>query len=667
MSQAPTSTDVEILDPLWIPMPDGIRLAARAWLPRHARENPVPAILEYLPYRRRDGTTQRDDVNHPWFAANGYAAIRVDIRGNGDSDGFMDDEYTEEELDDGVEVIDWLSKQPWCDGNVGMIGISWGGFNGLQIAAKKPEALKAIVTICSSDDRYADDIHYMGGCLLTENLGWSSQMLAYSSRAPDPEIVGEQWRWMWLERLEHQPLLLEKWLKHQRRDDYWKRGSVCENYASISAAVLAVGGWADAYTNTIPRLLANLGGPKKGLIGPWVHKYPHQAYPEPAIGFLRECKRWWDRWLKGEENGIEKEPVLDYHIMDSVAPSRRLDERPGTWSAEQSWPSPLVEPLRLNFSEAGLGQKIGNGVLPLEADQRVGQAAQRFCPGMRDRNELADDQTGDDALSLTLDGEVLETPLDIVGAATITLRAVPHAASGFIAARLCDVRPDGSVTFITKGMLNLTHSPDHEKVTPLVPGEPIERTIKLNDIAYRLPAGHRLRLALSTSYWPMIWPSAEPLSLDIDPAASGLTVPVRRGEGPAPTEFGPPESAPPLDDVEIRPESSERHEELLEDGTQVLTLITDGGKQRLAATGIESGRTIREVWSLNPDDPLSARMEAGWSYEVGRGDWHTRTETSTVMTCDADNFYIRASLEAFEGGKRVFDKNWDITIPRDGV
>ncbi|MXN66365.1 CocE/NonD family hydrolase [Stappia sp. GBMRC 2046] len=667
MPQAPALSDVEILDPLWIPMPDGVRLAARAWLPKGARENPVPAILEYLPYRRRDGTAQRDDANHPWFAANGYACIRVDIRGNGDSDGFMDDEYTEEELEDGVEVINWLARQPWCDGNVGMIGISWGGFNGLQIAAMRPKALKAIVTICSSDDRYADDIHYMGGCLLTENLGWSSQMLAYSSRAPDPQVVGERWREMWLERLERQPLLLEPWLKHQRRDAYWKRASVCEDYGAITAAVYAVGGWADAYTNTIPRLLENLKGPRKGLIGPWVHKYPHQAYPEPAIGFLQECKRWWDRWLKGEENGVDDEPILDYYIMDGIAPSRRIDARPGTWAAEAAWPSPLVRRERMSLSDSGLGDTIGNHVLHLKANQRVGAAAQRFCPGMRDRNELAADQRPDDAGSLVLDADVLERPLDIVGAAKLKVRAVPDAATGFLAARLCDVRPDGSVAFITAGTLNLTHSPDHAEVAPLEPGQPVERTLVFNDIAYRLPAGHRLRLALSTSYWPMVWPSAEPLSLEIDPAGSELDIPVRHGEGPAPTEFGRPEAAPPLDDVELRPESSARREETLEDGTEVLTLVTDGGKQRLAASGIESGRTTREVWSLHPDDPLSARMEASWSYEVGRGDWHTRTETSTVMTCDVDNFYIRASLEAFEGEKLIFDKTWDIAIPRDGV
>jgi predicted acyl esterase len=199
---------VREIENLWIELSDGVKLAARVWLPEDADEKPVPAILEYLPYRKRDGTIVRDQLTHPYFAGHGYAAVRVDMRGNGDSEGLMEDEYTKQEQDDAVEVIDWLSKQSWCTGKVGMIGISWGGFNGLQVAARKPPALKAVITLCSTDDRYADDIHYKGGCLINENLGWAATMFAYSSRPPDPAIVGERWRAMWLERLENEPFLI---------------------------------------------------------------------------------------------------------------------------------------------------------------------------------------------------------------------------------------------------------------------------------------------------------------------------------------------------------------------------------------------------------------------------------------------------------------------------
>ena len=258
------------------------------------------------------------------------------MRGSGDSDGLLADEYLPQEQADAVEVIAWLAAQPWCSGAVGMMGISWGGFNALQVASHRPPALKAIITACSTDDRYADDCHYMGGCLLNNTIAWGSTMFAFGAQPPDPEVVGERWRDMWLERLENNPLMAATWIEHQHRDDYWKQGSVCEDYAAITAAVYAVGGWADGYSNAIPRLIAGLPGPKKGLIGPWAHAYPHVAQPGPQIGFLQEALRWWDHWLKGIDTGIMDEPVLRAWMQESVPPATTYAERPGRWIAESS-------------------------------------------------------------------------------------------------------------------------------------------------------------------------------------------------------------------------------------------------------------------------------------------------------------------------------------------
>jgi putative CocE/NonD family hydrolase len=258
---------VRLIDNAWIPLSDGVRLAARIWLPAEAEADPVPAVLEYIPYRKGDGTAVGDSTRHTYFAGHGYASVRVDMRGSGDSDGILLDEYLSQEQDDALEVIAWLASQPWCTGALGMMGISWGGFNSLQVAARRPPALKAIITVCSTDDRYADDVHYIGGCLLgIEMLSWASTMLAFNARPPDPAVVGERWREMWLERLEKTPPFVEAWLSHQRRDAYWKHGSVCEDYAAIECPVYAVGGWADAYTNAVLRLLAGLSCPRKGLI-----------------------------------------------------------------------------------------------------------------------------------------------------------------------------------------------------------------------------------------------------------------------------------------------------------------------------------------------------------------------------------------------------------------
>lgn len=224
---------VNVTEHLWITLKDGTRLGARLWLPEGAEENPVPAVLEYIPYRKRDGTRGRDEPMHGYFAQNGYAAIRVDMRGTGESDGHMADEYIQQEQNDALEVIAWIAAQPWCSGNVGMMGKSWGGFNGLQVAACRPPALKAIITAYSTDDRFRDDIHYMGGLLLNDNLWWGTIMLAYQSRPLDPAIVGAGWRDAWIERLERLPFFPALWLEHQHFDEYWKHGSVCEDWSAI--------------------------------------------------------------------------------------------------------------------------------------------------------------------------------------------------------------------------------------------------------------------------------------------------------------------------------------------------------------------------------------------------------------------------------------------------
>ena len=325
---------VREIEHCWIPLRDGRRLAARLWLPADAMDAPVPAILEYIPYRKRDLTRTRDEPMHRYFAGHGYAAARVDVCGAGDSDGVLLDEYHEQELEEGVAVIEWLAAQPWCTGAVGMMGKSWGGFNALQIAARRPDALRAIITVCSSDDRYADDAHYMGGCLLNENLTWGSVLQTLSALPPDPAVVGDGWRETWLARLRSEVLFPEVWLRHQRRDAYWRRGSVCEDFARITCPVYAIGGWADAYTNAVPRLLAGLRSARKGLVGPWSHNYPHDGAPGPAIGFLQEARRWWDHWLKGIDTGIMDEPAYRVWMQESAPPASWYAERFGRWVAK---------------------------------------------------------------------------------------------------------------------------------------------------------------------------------------------------------------------------------------------------------------------------------------------------------------------------------------------
>src|SRR5262245_18765836 len=502
--RVPLRDPVREVDDLWIPLPDGGRLSAHLWLPPGAETVPVPAIVEVSPYRHEDHTRRRDAVRHPYFAEHGYASLRVDIRGSGASSGVLYDEYTEGEQEDVWSALAWVASQPWCTGSLGMIGLSWGGFAALQAAARRPPALKAIVALCASADRYGADVKYHGGCVLgCEVLPWSSTMLAMSVRPPDPDLVGEGWRELWLERLEEAVPFAEKWLTHQHRDAYWRTGSPCEDYSRIECPVYVVGGWADPYRQAVLDLLTSLSCPRKGLIGPWSHRYPEEGTPGPAFDFRAECVRWWDHWLKGSSTGVMDEPML--HAWMSAPTS---DEPAGRWVSEEIWP-----PLR----PVGDDYALGVGTLTLESEperalevsspESSGLDAGAWCPWTD--ADLAGDQSRDDELSVAFTTEPLEEPVEILGAPILTVDVEADQPCALLAVRLCDVAPDGSSRLVTRGLLNLTHRTGSAKPSPLVPGRRESVRVPLEAIAYAFPAGHRIRVAVSTSYWPWAWPSPQ--------------------------------------------------------------------------------------------------------------------------------------------------------------
>ncbi len=652
----------EVLEDIAIVMPDGVRLSARIWMPKDAHRKPVPAILEHLPYRKNDGTVKRDTWTHPYLAGHGYACIRVDTRGNGDSNGLMDDEYTAQELQDACDVIAWAAAQPWCTGKVGMMGISWGGFNALQVAAMRPPALKAIITLCSTDDRYADDIHYKGGLLLHENIGWGATMLSFSSRPPDPAIVGKKWRRMWKERLEANPLLHARWLRHPTRDAYWKHGSVCEDYSAIEAKVLAVGGWGDAYKNAVSRIVTNVEG-AKGIIGSWIHKYPHFALPNP-IGFLQEALRWWDRWLKDIDTGVENDPAMRIFVQESERPKPWYDSRTGKWIAEKNWPAPGIKQKRLALKG---DRTLGAGAarpfeLAVNSPADTGLQGGEYC-AIYWGPELAGDQRRDDALSLTFDGAPLDAPLDIVGAPVLRLRLKADQPVAQIAVRLNDVYRDGASTRITWGLLNLCHRNGHEAPEKIQPGEWLDIELQLDDIAWRVHAGNRLRVSISTAYWPMVWPSPEPVALTI--ASGEIALPVRKTATAGEWNFAEPEAARPWNAATERESSNKRLiEQDVKSGMVTVIIEDDMGRFRDRATGLVSDSTCRERWQIHPDDPLCAKADIWWEQINERDGWRTRTVAETAMWSDAEKFTVVARVEAFEGARKILAREWREEIPR---
>jgi putative CocE/NonD family hydrolase len=650
----------------WIPMSDGVKLAARMFIPTDAEKNPVPALLEYLPYRKNDGTHVRDALTHPYLAGHGYASVRVDMRGSGDSEGLMLDEYAKQEQDDAIEVIAWLAKQKWCSGKVGMFGISWGGFNALQVAARQPEALKAIVTICSTDDRYEDDIHYKGGTLLNENMGWAATMLAYSSRPADPKVVGPKWRKQWLERLENEPFLIIPWLKHPHRDAYWKHGSVCEEFGKITAATLVVGGWNDAYSNAIPRLMRGLRSDRKAIIGPWVHKYPHFAVPEPKIGFLQEMLRWWDFYLKDIDTKVRGEPDYRFYVMDAYKSGHFPEEIKGRWIGEGFWGYGNMQVKTWALTAKGIAATRGEEkAFTISSQQNTGFDGGEYCIIWLGP-EFPGDQAKDDAQSICFDSPILVEDMEIVGQPTIDLEFSVDKPVAHIAVRLNDVWPTGEVSRITYHLQNLCMRESRETPTALEPGKRYTMKIKLDDIAWKVPKGHKLRVSISTSYFPMMWPAPEPVTLTVYAGKSDLNLPVRKKvDAERHVTFEVPEAAKPVQQKELKKASNSRVVSVdPKTGATTLSIIDDFGTQEIKSSGMTIWGAGRENYSIHPDDPLSATMETHWTEGRKRDKWEVRTETYGKLKATKSHWIVWGKIEAYEGKKLVFEKEFNEKIKR---
>lgn len=667
---------IEEIENVFITMKDGTRIAARIWLPTGAHARPVPAILEFIPYRKRDFMRGRDEPMHRYLAGHGYAAIRADLRGSGDSDGILADEYSPQEQEDALAIIAWIAEQSWCSGAVGMTGISWGGFNALQVAARRPPALKAIITLCASDNRYTDDAHYMGGCLLNENMQWGSILTLYNALPPDPEIVGERWRDMWVSRLEAVEPFPVVWMRHQTYDSYWKQGSICEDYSAIDCPVYAIGGWADGYSNAVPRLMQNLSCPRKGLIGPWAHAFPHDAVPGPSIGYLQEALRWWDHWLKGHNTGIMDEPLLRVWMQESVSPEPQYAEWPGRWIAEDVWPSDRIVPLRLALNPGCLDETPeAPKTLSFSSPQTIGVRSGEWC-GFGSDGEMPRDQRSDDGGSLVFDSDPLEDRIELLGAPVVDLVLSVDRPLAMICVRLGDVAPDGSVLRVSYGLMNLTQRDGADDHKALTPGETFRVSLILNDLAHAFPAGHRIRLSLSTTYWPIAWPSPKPVVLSVRTGESMLTLPVRppRAEDTALQPFDRPEAAPGSTHEKLMALPLRRTVEVdLLTNEMVYTMKSDGGEfdgaslARLEEIGLDIGYTMMKRYRIVETDPLSAQTEITQRALMRRGDWEVRLHCATRLSATETVFQFAGDLEAFEGDRPVSHRQWTLSIPRNGL
>ncbi|MGZ5167320.1 MAG: CocE/NonD family hydrolase [Burkholderiales bacterium] len=657
----------------WIPMPDGVRLAAKLWLPDIAAKQRVATIIEVIPYRKRDIYAPRDAMHHRYFAGHGYATMRIDIRGSGDSDGIQGVFATNDEAEDTLEVLKWIEQQPWSDGQVGMFGISWGGFQGIQTAFRAPPQLKAVIAQSYAPDRYRYSQIFRGGCILLRSIRWSSQVFGYKSRPPDPWLVGDRWREMWLQRLEHDTPQIISALQHQTFDKYWQARAI--DHDKIKAPFFALSGWADgAYVGSVSESLGKLKSPAKGLIGPYGHRYAHIGMPGPAIGLLQESLRWYDHWLRGKDTGVMNDPKLIAWMPRAVPAKNFYAESPGRWVAEKEWPSPRIKQQRFFMNAAGsLDDKSGRATkAEWKSPQTLGLACGELMPWFQHgpSPELPGDQRIDDGQSLCFDTAPLKSDLEILGTPSVELVVSVDRPVAFLCVRVCDVAPDGASTRVTYNTFNLAHVNGSDKVTRLVPGQDYKVRFDLIDTAYSFAKGHRIRVALSTTYWPLIWPSPEPVTLTLATGKSALILPVRPRpkQDDKPPRFAKPESAPPFTRTALTPGGRNRtiHTDLSKRETVVEVTDTSGRNLYDDIDLIAEARST-ERYSVIEDEPLSSTAEVTWTWEFEREDWRIRTESRTHVSCTKRDFVIRARLEAYEGDDKVFERDFEERVPRKGT
>ncbi len=633
----------------WLTMADGTRLALTLYLP-DPQGGAQPCILEALPYRK-------DDLTSSGYAAEyerlrdeyGYAVARLDVRGTGSSGGRATDEYPAEEQADLLEVIAWLAAQDWCNGSVGMYGTSYSGFNALQMACERPPALKAICAIYATDDRYTDDVHYLGGVLKWLDLvDYCHYMTPMNALPPVPQVWGEGWREEWLARIqEHEPWLFT-WLENAADGAYWRHGSVRPDYDRIECPTMIVAGWADGYRNNSFRTMEALARndvPRRLIAGPWAHAATNRSLPGPRIDLVPEMVRWWDRWLRGIDNGIETEPECAWFVRDSHRPAPDLDVVPGRWRAEP-WPSPRSSLRVLEL----LGRR------PYVVKPDVGVDAWLSCAGHLPYGQPLD-QRYDDADSLTWDFDA--DGAEIAGNAMLHLTVSADQPSAQVAVKLCDVYADGTSTLITRGLLDLEARTSLIDRAPLAPSEAYEVSVELEATAWRFAPGHKLRLSVAGADWPNTAAPPAPVTLHV--RGGRLELPVMEGESPTPTpvfEPGDEDAGEPSDGVVWRVER-----DVL---ARTTTCVVDHGSEYEAPYGsvVEhySGRVSVDTRSFDQ------RAESDVAFTVGypQAGIDAITARATLdVRATAAAYDVSIELICTESGHEVARRAWSRTFPRE--
>jgi hypothetical protein len=651
----------------WIPMRDGVRLAADLYVPvgGKAKER-HPVLLEYLPYRKTESRGERHAL-FSYFVRRGYVVARIDIRGTGNSEGrLVEHEYSEQEQRDGEEVISWLSRQPFSTGKVGMFGISWGGFNAIHMAMRQPPALKTIIAVDATDDLYQDDVHFMDGMMHVDSWEMSMDLANAMPGAPG-YLIDEKF---FEQRFDTRPWMLT--YKRQQRDGpFWDRTALKARYDAVKIPTFVIGGWYDGYRDSVPRMLAHLKVPMKAIVGPWSHFFPHDAYPKPRIEWRHEAVRWFDHWLKGRDTGIMEEPRLAVFVRRWHPPGPYLEEAPGEWRWEEGWPLARLRDRTLYpRPEHTLGPAPPAG----------GTHLLRYVPttGIEAGGpvmwfgDVAPDQRPTDAFSLVYDTEPLDEETEILGLPRAVLKVSADAPLADWFARLSDVAPDGTVTLVTAAGFNGAHRASARDPSPLPPGRVVTLGIEMHFTSWTFPKGHRMRLSVGNAQWPMIWPTPYPVTTTLhlggdEPTRLVLPI-VPHEERPRP-RFLAPEEDPMLPGFGT-----------LDEGTtsgygEISSIERDPQRRvtKVAATNAGGAlypwgteRTTESITHEAQDDRPEATSVLGeYRTIVALQDRTLTWEARLSFRSDRDNFHYAYVRRLLKDGVLVREKTWTDTIPRD--
>jgi putative CocE/NonD family hydrolase len=642
-----------------IPMPDGVQLAATLYMPADLKPGArVPALLEYLPYRKDDDDAVSDYGHHAYFARHGYVGARVDIRGFGNSGGVQPPrEYSAQEQQDGERVIAWLARQPWSNGKVGMLGISWGGFNSIQMAMRRPPALKAILAVAATEALFTEDVHYMDGIMHVDEFEVSMDLDQGRSGAPNFPLDEDTLA----KRMDSTPWSLD-YFRHQRNGAFWR--APIRRLEDIHVPCFLIGGLQDGYRNSIVRMLERVPAPVHAWVGPWNHDFPNGSIYGPRVEWRDQAVRWFDHWLKGIDNGVEHDPKVVFYQQQGHSPGAEPQDVPGEWRAD-SWPP------------AGL-KSVSWFLAPNHQLTQAPAAAAtdhlRYVPSAGVEagfwwGELLSDQRPVDAYSLTYDSPPLDEDVAMLGRAHVRLYASADAPLADWFVRLEDVAEDGRVTAITGAGLNGAQRQSTDRPEALVPGTEYRLDLDLYLSSWVWTKGHRIRVAVSNAQWPMLWPTPYPMTTTLRLGGlegSSIALPVVPVHGQAPPPFAQPEPIETPPDITTTGDYAWPGTWNLErDEAAGRSTVTWRGASALQFPWGSYDHHEQLVYHVDDAHPADAAVEGDGESVEKLADRVLTYRGHLKFTSDATTFHYFYTRELLRDGSVVRTRSWHEDIPRD--